>query len=228
MTRKFFTALVFAAALVTAAAPNGFAQTQAAGQKPAQPAAPPAPPDPHAGHGAHAEPAAELSAAGKYFSDVELINQDGQKVRFYSDVLKGKTVVVNAFFTTCTGVCPPMNRSFEKIQQAFGDRVGKDVFLVSITVDPQTDTPTRLKEYASKYNARPGWTFLTGKKENLDWALYKLGQYVEQKENHKSVVIIGNEATGLWKKAFGLAPADELIAIVESVVNDKGAAAAGK
>jgi protein SCO1 len=192
----------------------------------AQEVKPPAPPDPHAGHGAYAKKTHEPTAAEKYFSDVELINQDGEKVRFYTDVLKGKTVVVNAFFTTCTSVCPPMNRSFEKIQEAFGNRVGKDVFLVSITVDPATDTPARLKEYAAKFHARKGWTFLTGKKENIDWALYKLGQYVQDKNEHKTVVIIGNEATGLWKKAFGMAKVEELIKLVEEVVNDKGAAAA--
>lgn len=169
--------------------------------------------------------AAEPSPALKYFTDVVLVNQDGEQMRFYTDVLKGKTVIINAFFTTCTSVCPPMNRSMEKIQEAFGDRVGKDVFLVSITVDPATDTPARMKEYAAKFHAGKGWTFLTGKKENLDWALYKLGQYVEDKESHKTVIIIGNEATGLWKKAFGMAKVDELIKIVESVAGDKGVAA---
>lgn len=164
----------------------------------------------------------EPSAARKYFSDVELLDQDGKKVRFYTDVLKGKTVIVNAFFTTCTSVCPPMTRNMEKIQKALGDRVGRDVFLVSITVDPSVDTPPRLKEYAQKFHARSGWSFLTGKKENLDWALYKLGQYVENKEDHKTIFIIGNEPTGLWKKAFGMARLDELVQVVESVVNDKG------
>src|SRR5918997_1304795 len=192
----------------------------AAAQQQPKPPAPPA--DPHAGHHPAPQKPQEVSAAQKYFTDVELIDQDGEKVRFYTDVLKGKTVVVNAFFTTCTSVCPPMNRSMEKIQEAFADRVGKDVFLVSLTVDPATDTPARLKEYAAKFHAGKGWTFLTGKKENLDWALYKLGQYVENKDDHKTVVIIGNEATGLWKKAFGMARVEELIQVVESVVNDKG------
>jgi protein SCO1 len=160
------------------------------------------------------------SPAEKYFTDVELINQDGKKVRFYSDVLKGKTVIVNAFFTSCTSVCPPMNRNMEKIQEALGDRVGRDVFLVSMTVDPETDTPARMKEYAKKFHAGSGWLFLTGKKENLDWALYKLGQYVENKDDHQTVLIIGNEPTGLWKKAFAMANVAELIQVVESVVND--------
>ena len=215
MTKRF----LFAAALCVSLSSAAAAQQQAP-----KPPAPPA--DPHAGHGAHADKSHTPTAAEKYFTDVELVNQDGERVRFYSDVLKGKTVVVNAFFTTCTSVCPPMNRSMEKIQQAFGERVGKDVFLVSLTVDPATDTPARLKEYAAKFHAGRGWTFLTGKKENLDWALYKLGQYVEDKESHKTVIIVGNEATGLWKKALGMAKVEDLIEIVRSVADDKGDKAA--
>jgi len=166
-------------------------------------------------------PARVQSPAEKYFSDVELINQDGQKMRFYSDVLKDKVVVINTFFTTCTGVCPPINRSLERVQEALGDRLGKDAFLISMSVDPETDTPFRLKEYSRRFHARPGWIFLTGKKENIDWALYKLGQYVETKDNHTNIIIIGNEPKGLWKKAFGLAKADELMKIVEDVINDR-------
>ena len=170
------------------------------------------------------EPAASArvgSPAEKYFSDVELINQDGQKMRFYSDVLKDKVVVINTFFTTCTGVCPPINRTLERMQEALGDRLGKDAFLVSMSVDPETDTPSKLKEYSQRFHARPGWIFLTGKKENVDWALYKLGQYVETKDGHTTIIIIGNEPKGLWKKAFGMAKADELMKIVEDVINDR-------
>ena len=161
------------------------------------------------------------SPAEKYFSDVELIDQDGRKVRFYTDVLKNKVVAINTFFTTCTSICPPMNRNFEKMQEALGDRLGKDVFLVSISVDPATDTPPRLKEYSKRFHAKPGWLFLTGKKENVDWALYKLGQYVETKNDHTSIFLIGNEPKGLWKKAFGLSNAEELIEILEDVINDR-------
>jgi protein SCO1/2 len=161
------------------------------------------------------------SPAEKYFSDVELIDQDGRKLRFYTDVLKNKIVAINTFFTTCTNICPPMNRNFERMQDALGDRLGKDVLLVSISVDPETDTPPRLKEYGRRFHARPGWIFLTGKKENVDWALYKLGQYVETKDNHTNIFIIGNEPKGLWKKAFGLAKAEELIRILEDVISDR-------
>jgi protein SCO1 len=188
---------------------------------------PPAPPDSHANHVTPDTTDKEPTPAAKYFSDVELLDQDGKKLRFYSDVLKGKTVVINALFTTCTNVCPPISRNLERIQEALGERLGKDVFLVSLTVDPVTDTPAKLKEYAQKFHARSGWFFLTGKKENIDWALYKLGQYVQDKNEHKTILIIGNEATGLWKKAFGLASADALIKIIEEVMNDKGVATKG-
>ena len=170
---------------------------------------------------APADNGAGRSPAEKYFSDVELLDQDGRTVHFYSDVLKNKVVIINTFYTTCTSICPPLNRNFEKIQEALGDRLGKDAFLISISVDPDTDTPPRLKEYSRRFHARPGWLFLTGKKENVDWALYKLGQYVETKDDHTSILIVGNEPKGLWKKAFGLAKFEELMQIVEGVINDR-------
>jgi protein SCO1 len=164
---------------------------------------------------------AEQSPAHKYFTDVVLINQNGEKVRLYSDLLAGKVVIINSFFATCKGVCLPMNRNLEKIQEALGERIGKDVYIISISVDPTVDTPPRLKEYAKKLNARPGWSFLTGDKQNVEFALQKLGHFVNEKENHLNIFIIGNERTGLWKKAIGLAPSDQLVKVVESVLNDK-------
>jgi protein SCO1/2 len=167
--------------------------------------------------------AAEQSAAQRYFTDVVLINQNGEKMRLYSDLLKDKVVVIDFFFATCQGSCLPMNRNLQKVQEALGDRVGKDVHIISISVDPTVDTPASLKEYAKKLNARPGWYFLTGEKANVDFALRKLGQYVESKQDHTNIFIIGNERTGLWKKAFGLARSEELIKVVESVLNDRPA-----
>ena len=167
-----------------------------------------------------AKPAETQTPALKYFTDVELINQDGAKLRFYSDLLKGHTVVIIPFFATCTNVCPPMNATMRKIQQALGSRVGKEIYLISITVDPVNDTPERLKEYAAKFHAEPGWYFVTGKPENVNLALQKLGQYVPDKNDHSTIMIIGNEATGLWKKAFALSPASALVTIIEGVAND--------
>ncbi len=164
------------------------------------------------------------AAAGNYFTDVVLVNQDGEEMAFYSDLIAGKVVIMIPFFTTCTGVCPPMNRNLERIQDWLGDRLGKDVHMLSISVDPETDTVPRLKEYSKRFHARPGWYFLGGKKENVELALKKIGQYVEQKSDHSNIMILGNLRTGLWKKAFALASIDELIPIVDSVLNDKGAA----
>lgn len=164
---------------------------------------------------------ARQQAAQKYFTEVELVNQDGAKMRLYSDLLKDKVVVINFFFATCQGSCLPMNRNIQKVQDVFGDRLGKDAYIISISVDPTVDTPARLKEYAAKISARPGWYFITGDKANVEFALKKLGQYVENREAHTNIVLIGNERTGLWKKAFGLAKSDELNKVVESVMNDQ-------
>lgn len=182
--------------------------------------------DPHAGHhGMHPAPApqaAEESPAQKYFGDVALTNQDGQEMRLYSDLIKDKIVVIDVMFTSCTGACPIMSSTFAKIQDRVGDRLGKDVHLISISVDPVNDTPAKLKEYAERFAARPGWYFLTGPKENVDAALHKLGQYVENREAHQNLFLIGNDRTGLWKKAFGLAKPEEIFPVVDSVLNDKG------
>jgi protein SCO1/2 len=164
---------------------------------------------------------AAQQAAQKYFTDVELVNQNGERMRFYSDLLRGRVVVIDFFFATCHGVCLPLNRNLQKIQDALGDRLSKEVYIISITVDPTADTPPNLKEYAKRMNAKPGWYFVTGEKANVDFALKKLGQYVDDKADHTNLIIIGNERTGLWKKAFGLANADELNKIVESVLNDQ-------
>ena len=160
--------------------------------------------------------------AAEYFTDTVLVDQDGREVRFYSDMLKGKVVVIDTIFTTCTGICPIMSKTFAKVQEHVGERLGKDVHLISVSVDPLNDTPARLKEFAGRFGAKAGWHFLTGREENVAFILQKLGQFVEDKESHKSIILIGNVPTGLWKKAFGLAPDVDLIKIVDSVLNDQG------
>jgi protein SCO1/2 len=161
------------------------------------------------------------SKARKYFTDVVLVNQDNEPMRFYSDLLKGKVVVINTFYTDCSGFCPIHMQKFVEIQKAFGDHVGQDVHLISISVDPANDTPPRLKEYAKRFNAKPGWYFLTGKKADVEMALYKVGQYVKERETHLNLIIIGNEPAKRWKKAIGLAPTESLIKLVEAVLHNE-------
>ena len=165
--------------------------------------------------------AAKEAAALKYFTDTVLVNQDGQEMRFYSDLVREKTVIMIPFFTTCTSVCPPMNRNMQKIQDWLGERLGRDVIMMSISVDPVYDTVPRIKEYSERYHAKPGWFFLSGKKENVDLVLKKIGQFVENKDDHSSIMILGNTRTGLWKKAIALSKFEELIQVVGSVVDDK-------
>ena len=158
--------------------------------------------------------------AQRYFTDTVLVDQNGAEHRFYSDLIKGKVVVVNFMFTTCKNTCPMMAATFARLQDWLGSRLNTDVYMLSISVDPETDTPERLKAYAKGFRARPGWFFLTGKKDNVDTVLRKLGQYVEQKQDHSNVFLIGNDRTGLWKKAFGMAPTQQTIETLNSVLRD--------
>jgi cytochrome oxidase Cu insertion factor (SCO1/SenC/PrrC family) len=155
------------------------------------------------------------SAGGAaYFPNHVLMTQDNRPVRFYDDLLKNKIVLINFLFTTCKGVCSPMTANLAKVQQQLGEHLGKEVVMLSFTVDPETDTPGVLKKYAEGFKARPGWYFLTGKKENLDWVLYKLGGYVEDKNQHGLKLIVGNEATGEWSKLHAMSNPNEIAAAV--------------
>jgi protein SCO1/2 len=162
-----------------------------------------------------------MSAAHKYFTDVALVNQRGEEMRLYSDLLRDKIVVIKPFFAECKGSCPRMMATFARIQDHMADRLGKDVHLISISVDPGRDTPERLAEYAAGLKARPGWYFLTGARPNVDAALQKLGLRVDAREAHSNIFLIGNLRTGLWKKAMGLADPADILAIVDGVLEDR-------
>jgi protein SCO1 len=156
---------------------------------------------------ADARPAPSSSAASQaaqYFPNLELMTQDAKPVHFYDDLLKGRTVLINFMFTTCAGVCPTMTANLVRVQRQLGDRVGRDIVMISLTVDPETDTPAVLKDYAAKFGAKAGWYFLTGKKDNVEWILYKLGGYVPEKNDHTSLLIAGNVARGGWRKISSL------------------------
>ncbi len=156
-----------------------------------------------------------------YFSDTRLTDQNGVEHRFFSDLMQDKVVLINVFFSECQGTCPVMSSSLGKIQERLGERLGKEVMLLSISVDCTHDTPEILKSYAERFEAKPGWYFLTGPKENVDFVLKKLGQYAETRESHNAIMLIGNTKTRLWKKANGLAGADEIYSVLETVINDQ-------
>lgn len=169
---------------------------------------------------------ATTAAADHYLANLKLVDQRGRRVDLYDDLIHGRVVVMNSFFATCTASCPVMARTFLLLQNRLGEKLGKDVILVSITVDPQNDTPEKLADYARRVGAKPGWYFLTGTKEQVDLALRKIGQHTDVREQHMNVIIAGNDRTGLWKKALAIAPSEEVWKVVESVVDDRGPAAA--
>lgn len=139
-----------------------------------------------------------------YFPNVPLTTQDGKVVRFYDDLLKGKAVVINMIYTRCSSSCPLETAKLSQLQNLLGDRVGKDIFFYSISIDPAYDTPAALKAYAAKFHARPGWLFLTGKKEDVSLISKRLGLYsltdASNPDGHQAALMIGKEATGQWMR----------------------------
>lgn len=112
-----------------------------------------------------------------YFPNTTLITQDGEKRKFFDDLIKDKVVAINFIFTSCKDSCPLETARLRKVQEILGDRVGKDIFLYSISIDPETDTPAVLKAYKEKFNIGPGWTFLTGDEQEIILLRKKLGLY---------------------------------------------------
>ena len=155
--------------------------------------------------------------------DVKLFDQDGRQVLFYSDLVKGRVVAINFIFTTCTTICPPLAATFSKLQSLMGDRVGKDLHLISISVDPVTDTPERLKAWGDKFGRKAGWTFVTGRKQEVDTLLRALSAYSARKEDHTPMVIIGDDANGVWTRAYGLAPASKLADAINAATSQSAA-----
>jgi protein SCO1/2 len=158
------------------------------------------------------------ATAERYFSQVPLIDQDGRALRFYSDLVKGKVVLLHSFFSTCTADCPAVFNKLRQAQDALGEHFGKDVFFVSITVEPARDTQAKLKEFADYYKAKAGWSLITGKKENVDWALYRIGHYVPNPEEHKTQFAIGNETTGEWRKMYSTASAADILRVIRELL----------
>jgi cytochrome oxidase Cu insertion factor (SCO1/SenC/PrrC family) len=160
----------------------------------------------HEGHD-HASEAALTPApnpdherARDYFTDLPVVTQDGQKLRFYTDVLKDKVVLVNLFYTSCEDACPMITSKMAAVQDLLGDDLGRIIHFVSITVDPETDTPAVIKEYAEHFQSRDGWLFLTGEKEDLSTIVRRLGQPGDNVEAHPPFLLVGDTRRAYWRK----------------------------
>lgn len=149
--------------------------------------------------------------------DVAVLDQHGNALHFYTDLIKDKTVAINFIFTNCTTICPPLAATFARLQRELGDKIGNEVHLISISVDPLTDTPERLKAWGAKFKAGPGWTFVTGEKQEIDKLLNALGAAVSKREDHTPAMIIGNDSKGVWTRAYGLAKINQILGVIGNV-----------
>ena len=138
-----------------------------------------------------------------YFPNVELQDHNGRALRFYDDIIRGKVVAINFIYTTCTDVCPLDTAQLRQVQQILGDRVGRDVFMYTISINPERDAPADLRRFMRTYDVGPGWTFLTGSRADIDLLQRRLGMRPVDElslREHDTSIILGNERTGQWIK----------------------------
>jgi len=145
--------------------------------------------------------AEDVERARQYFTDTEMTTQEGRQVRFYSDLLHGRVVMINVIYTSCMGACPLITQKLSMVSRELGDLFGEQVQFVSVTNDPERDSPQALAEFADKQGVNlDGWTFVTGSKPEIENVIRKIGLYTPQIEQHKSMLLIGNTRTGHWQK----------------------------
>ena len=166
---------------------------------------------------------------GDYFPNIVLRTHNNQPLRFYDDLLRGKVVLINFFYVTCGDICPLMTANLVQVQAALGERLGREIFMYSITLDPQTDTPEVLKQYAEGYGAKPGWYFLTGQNEEIQSLRRTLGLYDRDpridadKTQHTGLLVYGNEATGRWGAVPTLLTPERIVRAVLRVMGPQPA-----
>jgi protein SCO1 len=153
-----------------------------------------------------------------YFPNAILQTHEGKNVRFYDDVVKGgKVVVINMMYTSCTNICPPNTANLMRVQEMLGDRICRDIFMYSLTLQPEMDTPEALRAYVKLYGIKPGWTFLTGKHNDIELIRRRLGFFDRDAERdatlseHTGMVRMGREAFDRWTMMPGLAKPKQLV-----------------
>jgi protein SCO1 len=175
-----------------------------------------------------------LSIAGKaeklpqdgveWFTNVPVTTQDGRTLRFYDDVMKGKILLINFFFTGCDDVCPLATDNLVRVQELLGDRVGKDIFFVSISLTPEHDTPEVMAAYAKAHGVGPGWVFLTGQKDDIELLRHRLGFWDidpavdADPEQHLGTVRLANEPMHRWAMSPSLLSPTGIVRAVHRVI----------
>jgi protein SCO1/2 len=169
-------------------------------------------------------------ATGARFPDVILTTHDGRRVRFGRDLVKGRCVLINFMYATCTDSCPTYTANLVRVQRLLGNRLGRDIFMYSITLDPEHDTPAVLRDYIQAYGVRPGWTFLTGAKADIELLRRRLGfrdvdPVVDaDKTQHIGVVLFGNDRFDRWGACPALSEATEIVKSVTWVAGPRRSA----
>jgi protein SCO1 len=146
-----------------------------------------------------------------YFPNLPVVTQDGKTLKFYDDVIKGKIVLISFLYTNCPDIRPLTTARIAQVEDKLGDMVGRDIFFVSMTVDPERDTPERLKEFANAFDAGPGWLFLTGKPEDIKLIDSRLGDRSRTLSEHRNEIVLGNDTTGEWTRNTVFGDIDRLI-----------------
>lgn len=163
----------------------------------------------------------EEDRARAYFTDLPLLTQDGKQVRFYTDVLKDRVVLINFVYTNCKDSCPLITQMLNKVRDSLGERFDNPVRFVSISTDPERDTPRALSEFAKQQKADdPGWFFLTGEKKNVDFVIKRLGQYSPNVESHSTLMLAGNVRTRHWIKIMPMTPPLAIVAKLEALASE--------
>ncbi len=160
--------------------------------------------------------------------DVRLVDQNGHKVRFYTDLVQGKTVAVNFVFTTCSTICTPQGARFAELRKLLGNRAGQDIHLISVSIDPETDTAPKLKAWSEKLGGGPGWTLVTGEKDEVVRLLKSLGAFDVDIKRHTPSVLLGNDRERRWTRAYSLAPAAQIIRLLDRLGSTEPVAKEGK
>lgn len=169
----------------------------------------------HDAHAKHQAPAAHQEKADVRFADVGLLDQDGMPVRLEKDLVGDRLVVMGFIYTSCTTVCPVVSSIMGKVQQQLGGRVGEEVQLVSISVDPQRDDPKRLQSYAKAFQHGPGWSWLTGSSYAVTETLKGLGSFSADLNQHPPLILVGDGRTGRWTRYYGFTDPAVLVAEID-------------
>ncbi|KAI2669742.1 SCO family protein [Pseudomonas sp. TNT3] len=172
--------------------------------------------DEHAGHTMAAKSASSENAQVK-FADVALVDQDGKAVRLEKDLVTNKIVVMSFIYTSCTTVCPVVSSIMGKVQKQLGARVGSEVQLVSISIDPQRDDPKRLNDYARAFQNGPGWSWLTGSTQSVNETLKGLGSFSGDFKSHAPLILVGDGNSSHWTRYYGFTDPSVLIREVEKL-----------